>query len=142
MTIEVMSRVKAIEFALQEHNDRIAVVSISDPDKASPELLGNSGSGIFRQLKLHFADVDVNQTNCITDEQAHNIAGYILEARDNADRIIVHCEAGMSRSAGVAAAIMKFLTGSDFAIFDSPRYRPNMTCYRKVLNAFYDVEDE
>jgi len=144
MKVEIMSRMRAMEFSLKEHSGRFAVISISDPDKDSPELQCNSDNGIFQQLKLHFTDVDVEQDGCITHEQARNIAEYVIEVIDKVDSVIVHCEAGMSRSAGVAAAVMKYLTGNDWGVFDNARFRPNMTCYRKVLSAFYelDVGDE
>ena len=48
---------------------------------------------------------------------------------------LVHCGAGQSRSAGVAAAILKWMTGSDAQIFDNRKYTPNMRCYRLVLEA-------
>lgn len=49
---------------------------------------------------------------------------------------IVHCDAGISRSSGVAAAILKAKTGDDSQIFNNPKYRPNMRCYRIVLDEF------
>ena len=52
----------------------------------------------------------------------------------------MHCEAGQSRSAGVAAAIMKYLYNNDTDIFNNRYYKPNMLCYRKVLNAFMECE--
>ena len=48
--------------------------------------------------------------------------------------VIVHCDAGISRSSGVAAAILKAKTGDDSQIFNSPKYRPNMRCYRIILD--------
>jgi hypothetical protein len=138
MIVEVMSRAKATEFSFEEHKERIVVISISDPDKESPVFSENSNNGIFRRLRLHFADVEVGGENCITDEQAEKIAKFVFGIRDKTDKIVVHCEAGISRSAGVAAAIMKFLNDDDFPIFDNPKYCPNRTCYRKVLNALYD----
>ena len=50
--------------------------------------------------------------------------------------MIVHCDAGISRSSGVAAAILKAKTGDDSQIFNNPKYRPNMRCYRIVLDEF------
>ena len=140
--IEVMSRAKALEFSFGAHEERIAVVSISDMDKESPELFNNPDNGMFRQFRVHFDDVDIGQPNCITDEQAGTIAEFVFEIRNEADKIVVHCEAGISRSAGVAAAVMKFLNGDDWGVFDSPRFRPNMTCYRKVLNALHVYSDK
>ena len=142
MIVQIMSRMIITDFASQSHDDRIAVVSISDPDRENPNLSGNPDNGITHLFQVKFADVEVGQSECITDEQASEIASYVLRVRDDVDRIIVHCEAGVSRSAGVGAAIMKYLNGSDWDVFDKPKFRPNMTCYRKVLDAFYMIIEE
>lgn len=49
--------------------------------------------------------------------------------------VIVHCDAGISRSAGVAAAILKHTTGDDSSIFENGLYDPNLWCYQKTLAA-------
>ena len=59
--------------------------------------------------------------------------------KNKVDKFIVHCEAGVSRSAGVGAAIMKALNGDDWDVFKNPLKCPNMKCYRTVLNAFVDA---
>ena len=71
-----------------------------------------------------------------SDEDAKKICEAVNEMKDFVTQIIVHCEAGVSRSAGVAAAIGKYLNGDDMFIFGAPRFSPNITCYRKVLNTF------
>ena len=44
-------------------------------------------------------------------------------------------DAGISRSVGVAAAILKYTTGDDSSIFGNGLYDPNERCYRKTLEA-------
>jgi protein-tyrosine phosphatase len=136
-----MSRNKIIEYSQHEHDDAIAVVSISDPYRENPYLLNNPRNGILYLLQLQFTDADIGQTDCITDKQANEVAGFVNDVKDKVNRIIVHCQAGVSRSAGVAAAIMKYVNGNDWDVFDNAKYRPNMTCYRKVLDAFTNTED-
>jgi len=137
MTIHVMSRENAIKYSHQQHNETSAVISISDCDKSSPILDTNPDNGITARCKLKFNDVDRGEENCITNAHALEIVSFVTKNAKTADRLIVHCEAGVSRSAGVAAAIMKAIYNDDKEIFNSRRYRPNMTCYRTVLNAFY-----
>jgi hypothetical protein len=50
----------------------------------------------------------------------------------------VQCDAGISRSAGIAGAISKYYLNKDQWVFN--RYRPNMHCYTKVLQKFYELE--
>ena len=136
MTIHIMSRTNAKKYSEEKHAMESAVISISDCDKDSPTLKSNLNNGIIAHCKLKFNDVDRGEINCITEADALKIVSFVTENKDRIDKLIVHCEAGRSRSAGVAAAIMKALTGSDWDVFDNPRYIPNMTCYRVVLNAF------
>ena len=138
MTIHIMSRSNAIEYSKGQHKETSAVISISDCDKDSPMLENNPNNGIIARCKVKFDDVERGADNCIAETDALKIVSFVSKIAKNQDRLIVHCEAGVSRSAGVAAAILKALTGDDREVFNSPRYVPNMTCYRAVLNAFHD----
>lgn len=71
----------------------------------------------------------------MSDKDALKIKEVIEETKEEVTEIWVHCDAGVSRSAGVAAAIGKYLNDDDMFVFGSPRYSPNITCYRKTLNA-------
>lgn len=90
-------------------------------------------------LPISFDDIDREKPGCISDEQAREIADFV----DNAVRagirgILVHCEAGIGRSAAVANAIEEFY--NRFTI--EPIYRirsstelPNQLVYSRVLEA-------
>lgn len=128
--INVMSRQRAIEFFSTPHdNMNIAVISISNVDDYPPELK-YFNEGLF----LKFDDVEDGK-NAITEEQAKSIAAFIKHP--GIDLLVIHCGAGVSRSAAVAAAAMCYLWNDDRAIFDNGRYCPNMRCYRSVLNALF-----
>ena len=58
----------------------------------------------------------------------------LLEQYPDCD-ILIHCDAGISRSAGVAAAILEAWGGNPRTLFDSPWYEPNLHCYRVTLKA-------
>jgi putative flippase GtrA len=55
-----------------------------------------------------------------------------------ADKLLVHCESGISRSAGITAAISKYYFGNDNWVFN--KKIPNMHCYMQVLEKFYQKE--
>ncbi len=100
------------------------------------------GKSIF----LQFDDVEREHDGYIPmdQKQSEKIAKFVrmIYADESVHTIVVHCEAGISRSAGVAAAILKWWTGDDSPIFDNNYYRPNMRCYRMVLNALLgDLEE-
>ena len=97
-------------------------------------------------LNLFFADVDGQDSidinddyaaikELMTDKDAKKIAGFVDKYKDVL--LIIHCDEGVSRSAGIAAAILRYYTGDDAEIFDdSFSYNPNMWCYFKVIKEF------
>ena len=93
-------------------------------------------NGVEKVLFLCFDDVET-EPNGMRKEDAEKVAEFIKEIGKNYDVLVVHCDAGISRSSGVAAAIMKYLYNNDAKIFDSPMYQPNMRCYRLVLDALH-----
>jgi predicted protein tyrosine phosphatase len=142
-----MSRANAVRFSHQPHDYPSIMISISDPymlyhSKPTANNRTNK-NGIREILRLEFADADKpgldvygrpsDENDLISAMDAVKIH-QLLNRHPDVDAIIVHCDAGISRSAGVAAAILYAKTGDDSLIFDSGRYAPNMRCYRMVLN--------
>lgn len=92
---------------------RDAVISIGDPDQATPACL----SGYDRWMRSRFLDLDpetcrlhrIPVEKCFSGSQASTMAKFILDTHSLPDpfSVIVHCEAGVSRSAGVVLAIAR-----------------------------------
>ena len=139
--IRILNRKEAKKFSYESHDFKTAIISITDTDKADVIFEKNEANGIKAVLRLKFDDVERDNKNehCITKEDAENIVKFVNKNKNNVDKFIVHCEAGVSRSAGVGAAIMKALNGDDWDVFKNPLKCPNMKCYRTVLNAFADA---
>ena len=139
--IRILNRKEAKKFSYESHDFKTAIISITDTDKADVIFEKNEVNGIRAVLRLKFDDVerDYKNEHCITKEDAENIVKFVNKNKNKVDKFIVHCEAGVSRSAGVGAAIMKALNGDDWDIFKNPLKCPNMKCYRTVLNAFIDA---
>jgi len=91
-------------------------------------------------IQLMFDDVDVNYSSmnlkAISDHQANIIVKFIQKIHEHPNEItlIVHCFAGVSRSAGVG----KFI--DDIFKLNLPNYRSlnlyNATVYRKLIDAW------
>lgn len=96
-------------------------------------------------LYLHFEDFDIDlpgwSIQPIQKSDAKAIVDFVMANKNNGKHFIVQCDAGVSRSAGVAAALMKYFNGDDSSIFDNPQYCPNMRCYRMVLEALMEVNN-
>lgn len=140
MVFKVFSRSSAIAYSFKKEIPKTEIISISDSYDFCPRF--NKNQNILRVLYLKFDDVEKGEPNCITTEDAKKIVKFINTVNKDIEQIIVHCEAGVSRSAGICAAIMKYLTGDDSEIFDNSKYCPNITCYRTVLNEFYSPKEE
>lgn len=143
MNVNVMSRDEAIRYCYKKHDNTVVMISISDPYITYPNSpFCTESNKVITILPLFFTDADkpgkdvynrqVSENDLITEFDAQHIKR-LLNLHPDTD-VIVHCDAGISRSSGVAAAILKAKTGDDSQIFNSPKYRPNMRCYRIVLN--------
>lgn len=149
MKFTVMNRENCKRWCYQKHVDKSLIISISDNWAAPNKVFESKDNRVVDILRLYFDDIDENCKGLfhgMTDEDARQIADFIAKHYDNfgnssedIQKIIVHCNAGVSRSAGVCAAISKYLTGDDEAFF-AGGYRPNMFCYRKTLEALHEKE--
>jgi predicted protein tyrosine phosphatase len=114
--------------------DQSAVlISITDSAGHWPFVIENRYDKV---IKLKFDDVKVPEPGYfeMSDDQAIKIANFAKWANEqnNDIQIVVNCDAGISRSAAVAAAIAKYFLDDDMPYFNGP-YRPNILVYRKVL---------
>ena len=143
MIVKCMAR-KVLEKNINNFDVPTIIISIrSIGDTPPKKLYLHSNPQIKDFTTLAFDDVTAYcQGYCPIDErQARKIAKFVMRYKDSVEQIVVHCDAGISRSAGVAAAIAKYLNNDDNKFFMAP-YTPNMTCYSKVLFALYLAETE
>lgn len=142
MLFKVMSREQAKNWCLFPQKEISAVISISDAWATPNRIIKTKMNKIRDVLFLHFDDIDAERDGLfygMTENDAEKIADFVFRNKEQVSQFVVHCNAGISRSAGVCAAISKFLTGDDEQFFSS-HYHPNMHCYRKVLEALHNKE--
>lgn len=89
------------------------VISIrSSNDKTTPELKDNPLR--LQVLPLKFDDVEADTGRGIfRDKHVEWLTNFVNDYKDKAQLILVHCEAGISRSSAVAAALSLWLNGTD-----------------------------
>ncbi len=162
MKIQVMSRREIEEFKSDEKH---IVISISDPNSEKVKIISKpidilslqfhdvdkpliprdkctvcKGTGYLPEYK------NINDGHCyrcttmldiklFSHYYAQNIFDFVEIYKKDVNLIIVHCEAGISRSAGVAGALSLIYNGSDEYYFK--KYLPNMFVYRKILNMYH-----
>ncbi len=142
MEFHVLSRSKAKRMSYKFDKPTL-VISITDPTKELNVFAKNPNIVSILRLQFDDTDPDILWDNEIlmSKNDAEKIKKFIDFFKDKAECLVVHCEAGISRSAGVMAAIQKYLVGTDEAIFNNRRFSPNMHCYRLTLNALMDIPD-
>lgn len=74
-----------------------------------------------------------NQYVYFTYEMANQVLDFVEKYKGSIKTLIVACEAGISRSAGAAAALGKIYLGDDQFILNSPLYIPNPHIYTTIL---------
>lgn len=124
------------------------LISIHDPNRAvhPPEKV----TGWFDVLQIQFWDIEtpIGSYDIITDDEANTIREFIEKHKDK--RFMIHCAAGVSRSAGVGRAVecivnfngskYDYMTGhSDITAHD--RYSPNMVVFDKIVGDYDENRD-
>ena len=74
--------------------------------------------------------------------QAKDIAEYVYKKMKENKDIICQCDYGVSRSAGLAAAIMEAYAGKGIDVFADYRYTPNQFVYNKVVKELKILKEQ
>ena len=150
----IISREEILTLINQNKIDKenLILISISEPvlDKYEDEQLTNlEVQGFKDSLRVKFWDIeeDFCDYTIISDEIAKEIQDFIIKNIHN--RFIIHCRAGVSRSAAVGKAIecIKFFgvgedskynykTSFDSEISKHSRYSPNLTVFDKIIKDY------
>lgn len=108
-----------------------ACISVSTYEGEWPNL---SEENLVDVLRLAFADMDFPRPDRVMfdEHMAQSVLDfYEAVEQKGAEVLMVHCEAGLSRSPAIAAGLSKVHTGDDSMYFQ--RYMPNRFVYRKLL---------
>lgn len=137
--IKALSREKAIRLSYSDFDDAKIIISIRDPNKVKPEFNINNSS-IKDILYLSFYDISEETKSIFGGYESMSpidailIRDFVLKWQNEIDAIWVQCEMGMSRSAGIAAAIMEYFDIDSKEILESNQYYPNRLCYDLTKN--------
>lgn len=141
MKFVILNKSKAKRLSYTDCSDDKVIISISTP--GDEKAVFNPDNRTIKDiLYLSFYDVSTETQDifkgypAMSDDDAIKIKNFVLKWKDKVDTLWVHCDMGMSRSAGVVAGILEGLGQDNSFILDSKMYYPNLLCYRKTLNAF------
>jgi len=90
--------------------------------------------------RLKFDDVDGEQKGYVPFNKvvAQALAGAIKERIDHCDFLIVHCDAGISRSPAIVVAILEYFTGDKQIYKRYPNY--NRLVYKLIMEALHGCD--
>lgn len=132
--IFVYSRAHIERLAPHDDAPHVILSITTTPDDVARLPLCKQTLGVAR---LSFFDLDVvaegvREEQLFSPAHAALIWDFLALHRAAIERVIVHCDAGYSRSPAVAAAIARVYEGDDAAYFR--RYQPNRRVYRALLD--------
>ena len=119
-------------------DDLSVLITITDPSRTHADPSDRYNDVLY--LKFDDADFQVVSSIClINNKHANIILNFVAHNIEcNIKTIVVNCEAGISRSAGVAAALSKIYNGCDKDIIKmKPMY--NRKVYSTILECYHDV---
>lgn len=133
--VTILSRPDAINYCHSPHDVQSIIISISTPFAPySSAPFVSTENRVKNILSLAFEDADARDGGMVKKD-AEAICRFIQDHAGTPE-IIVHCDGGKSRSAGIAAAIMHRFTGDGSEILKDPQYKPNMHCYHTTVNTW------
>ncbi len=112
------------------------VLSVTDPER--PEAILAASPHQRAVLRLRFHDKGKGRPPVVgkvvmTPEDARAIISFVYAHLAEVELIVCQCEAGISRSAALAAALSRILQDEDHFFFE--HYAPNDWIYRTLLEA-------
>jgi predicted protein tyrosine phosphatase len=119
-----------------------ACISVVTEDGNWPEI---SAANRVDLLQLSFADaIYPDSTGLLVlfgEEDAHRILDFVKAVWDRIDLLMVHCEAGISRSSAIAAVVSRIYYGDDAPFVLSRLYEPNPLVYRIMVEVAVERGD-
>ncbi|GAG76409.1 unnamed protein product [marine sediment metagenome] len=142
MKFAVLSRAEIKDFKTDKKHIVISVMDPNDSEGRAKMLDNKKREGV---LWMAFHDWNGRQMKMIKDKPVPNerdwvffdskmaklIVDFVQCHQMEADLVVCQCEAGISRSAGIAAALAKCINGNDFYFFN--RYLPNSLVYSLIM---------
>ena len=104
------------------------LISINDMEDEPLEVLHEEK--YLDVLRIWFSDIDKEiddeSVKLMSKNDAREILEFVTKYVDKATMIVVHCAAGISRSAAVAAALSLLIQGTEGAYYANRQYYPNI----------------
>tara|TARA_Y100000034_G_scaffold78539_1_gene94388 strand:+ start:438 stop:980 length:543 start_codon:yes stop_codon:yes gene_type:complete len=120
-----------------------ALIGITDTGAPPIEL--KDEENLIDNIHLAFDDVEFQYAKMVSmvpinEGQAQSIADFVAKNWDKAELMVVHCNAGISRSSAVGKAISEVYQ-PDYAHYFDDFYSPNLAVYQTVMGVLNSTND-
>lgn len=136
MQVMVLSRKEAVKLKYKQPDGvKSAMVSISSVGERYSSMPRPAGD-VKHILYLNFDDVTNDEDGYpMTEKDAEKLAQFVdLCFNNSTQRLYVHCDAGLSRSAAVAKALQTYYGLLDNEVSYKKGSHPNKLVYQCVMN--------
>ena len=119
LDIEVLSKCELEGISTVRANTML--ISITDFGCDFAKLNKMVSDTLTTSLFIRFEDVEAGEKNCITSEDSERILEFVESNIERCEHILINCDGGVSRSAGVAVALATILGIDDGFIWNNSR---------------------
>lgn len=112
-----------------------AAISVSSDETQYANLSENNRKGL---LQMCFLDREFPHKDNFQKSHASQIIEFVFDVLPKIETLLIHCEAGVSRSPAIAAAISEILWGQKTSAIYFEKYTPNNLIYRKILDVYFN----
>lgn len=126
---------KSVESGGVDARSSAVVVSTSRPEE-----VGFSDREFAAEMTLHYDDVaDPAKKGAFTRSLASDAAEFVLGLPESVERLYCACDGGVSRSAGIASAVLLFLRGTAAQVTEDAGLQPNPLVFELLLTALEET---
>ncbi len=140
----IISDRESVERGLRVRAGCYALISISNPGRRRVRIRRQSALRAVLELRFHDAEPTTGfqlplDIKPMTEDHAKQIAAFVLQHHKHINALVIHCEAGMSRSPAVGAAIAQALN-LDTTPYDRD-FQPNAYVRELTAKAFDSLKN-
>lgn len=139
--ITILSAEHCKLFMKEDREEPYIVISINNTGQTTKLSMNK---GLEAILLLEIDDIEKETPNCTLMNKVHarDIRKFVDMFKHKVNHIVIHCTAGVSRSAAIGFTLERYLNKDDRHLFESKSYHPNKHIYKTMCKELYLTYNE